>query len=367
MRLRQEPPDFVLFLVTVILVGIGLIMVFSASAVTASEKVGDAYFFVKRQLIWAAIGFTGMFTAMKLNYEKLRDFGIPALVVAILCLALVMIPGVGRSAGGSTRQLGLGIASFTPSELAKICMALYMASSFSRNAEKLKDFVKGFLPQLGIVALVCLLVVIQPDLGTTFIIGMTAYFMFMVAGARWRDLVLMAVAGAGAVGMAIAFASYRLTRFMAFLNPWEDPSGSGFQIIQSLYALGSGGLFGVGIGQSRQKLFYLPEQHTDFIFAILGEEMGYLGVFVVLTLFFLLAWRGFRIALKAPDSFGCLLAAGLTTMIVGQAVVNLGVVSGLLPVTGIPLPFISFGGSSLIFTLTAVGLLLNVSRYTHYR
>jgi len=244
---------------------------------------------------------------------------------------------------------------------------LFLASSLSQNTERLSSLTRGIFPYVLFIGVICLLVMMQPDLGTTFIILVTALTMLAMAGARMTHMGLLGMAGAVLVAVAIFFESYRLKRFLAFLDPWKDPSGSGFQTIQSLYALGSGGLFGMGLGRSRQKFFYLPEQHTDFIFAILGEELGFLGTSLVLMLFLLLAWRGYRIALNAPDNFGALLAAGITTMIVFQAAVNIGVVSGVLPVTGIPLPFISYGGSSLLFILIGVGLLLNISRYAGYR
>lgn len=364
MRLKKGPPDFVLFMTTVILVCIGLIMVFSSSSVTANLRYNDPYYFFKRQLVWAIIAFGAMWVVMKINYLRLKDFAVPALILALVCLVVVLfMPEV----KGSSRFLGVGPFRFTPSEMTKLCMVLFLAAGLSRQTERITSFVRGVLPFLGLLGLVCGLVMLQPDLGTTFTIAATAFLMLAIAGARMSHLGMLGGVGAVLVGLAIYFEGYRLKRFIAFLDPWKYPSDWGFQTIQSLYALGSGGLFGMGLGRSRQKFFYLPEQHTDFIFAILGEELGFLGTGLVLLLFFLFAWRGFRIALNAPDTFGTLLAAGITTMIVLQAAINIGVVSGALPVTGIPLPFISFGGSSLLFTLTGVGLLLNISRYSSYR
>ena len=364
MRLRQGPPDFFLFVITLVLILLGLIMVLSASAVTAAVRFNDAYYFFKKQLLWAVIGLFAMMVAMRFNYEKLKELAVPLMVFSLACLVAVLLPGLGKTVKGSTRQLGFGFASFTPSELAKLAITLFFSRQFAINLEKIKDFTKGLAPQLLIIGTICLLVMLQPDLGTTFVIAMTAFVLLLVAGARWEHIALLAALGLVFVVAAIFTADYRVDRFLAFLDPWKYSNSSGFQTIQSLYALGSGGLFGVGLGRSRQKFFYLPEQHTDFIFAILGEELGFLGVSLVLILFLLFAWRGFRIAWKAPDFFGSLLASGITSMIVLQAAVNIGVVSGSLPVTGIPLPFISFGGSSLIFTLTGVGLLLNISRYS---
>ncbi|MGE5418153.1 MAG: putative lipid II flippase FtsW [Acidobacteriota bacterium] len=367
MRLKQGPPDIVLFLSVLALVCIGLIMIFSASAVESSMQFHDEYHFVKRQLIWTVMGFGVLIIAMKFNYEKLRHLGLPAIGFAILCLILVLIPGLHIDALGAARQLNLGPVSFSPSELTKTCLILFLAANLPKHMARLKQFSAGLLPYLALVGLICGLIMLQPDLGTTFVIAVTAFLLLMVSGAKWGHLLGLAGAGAVLVGLAIWLEPFRMVRFIAFWDPWKYDKGAGFQTIQSLYALGSGGLFGVGLGRSRQKFFYLPEQHTDFIFSILGEELGYLGVMVVLALFVLFIWRGFKIAMKAPDSFGALLAGGITIMVAVQAAINMLVVSGSLPVTGIPLPFISYGGASLIFTLAAVGLLLNVSRYADNR
>jgi len=366
LRLRKGPPDFILFITTLLLVGIGLVMVFSSSAVTSNIWYDDAYFYFKRQLIWALIGIVCMLVVMKLNYLRIKDMAIPLMIVALLCLILVVTP-LGIEAKGATRSLGVGFLRFSPSELAKIAMVMFLAKVMEVNLDSMRSFVKGIIPYLILIALVCGLIMLQPDLGTAFAIAGTAFFMMLAAGARWSHLGVIAVSGAGLVAAAIAVAPYRLERFIAFLNPWKYPTDEGFQTIQSLYALGSGGLFGMGLGRSRQKFFYLPEQHTDFIFAILGEELGFLGAFLVICLFLLFAWRGFKIALNAPDTFSSLLATGLTVMVVFQAAINIGVVSGALPVTGITLPFISYGGSSLLFSMIGVGLLLNISRYSTYR
>lgn len=366
MRLKKGPPDFILFITTLLLIGIGLVMVFSSSAVKANVQYGDAYLFFKRQLMWALIGLMAMIVVMKINYVRIKELALPLMILTLICLIVVLTP-LGTDAHGSSRWLGVGFLRFTPSELAKLAMALFLARTLDANLEHMKSFKSGVLPYIILMALVCGLIMAQPDLGTSFAIAGTIFFMLLAAGARWSHLGVIALSGLAAIGVAIWKAPYRMERFIAFLNPWKYASDEGFQTIQSLYALGSGGLFGMGLGRSRQKFFYLPEQHTDFIFAILGEELGFIGVFVVLALFLLFAWRGFRIAINAPDSFGSLLATGLTTMIVFQAAINIGVVSGALPVTGITLPFISYGGSSLLFTMIGVGLLLNISRYSTYR
>lgn len=366
MRLKKGPPDFVLFMTTLVLVGIGLIMVFSSSAVTASVQYNDAYHFFKKQLLWALVSIVAMIVVMKINYMRLKDFALPLLFIAVVCLVLVITP-LGTELKGSSRWIIIGPFNFSPSELAKLGVIMFIARSMDNNIDKIKSFRQGVLPYIIILALICALIMVQPDLGTSVTIAGTVFFLLMVAGARWSHLSMIAGAGIAAIVGAIVVAPYRMERMIAFINPWKYAGDEGFQIIQSLYALGSGGLFGMGLGRSRQKFFYLPEQHTDFIFAILGEELGFIGAFVVLLLFVLFAWRGFRIAINAPDNFGSILASGLTVMVVLQAAINIGVVSGVMPVTGITLPFISYGGSSLLFTMTSVGLLLNISRYSTYR
>ncbi len=367
MRLRKGPPDLILFITALTLLGIGLIMVFSSSAVTASVRYGDAYYFFKRQIVWSVIGIAALLITMKINYQKLRGLALPAMIIALTCLILVITP-LGISTKGSSRWLGIGSTRlFAPSELAKLATVMFLARTMEVNLDKMKDFMKGVVPYLAIMGVVCGLIMLQPDLGTTFVVAATIFFMMMAAGMRWSHLGGIAAAGMAAVFAAIVVAPYRLERLIAFTNPWKYASDEGFQTIQSLYALGSGGLFGMGLGRSRQKFFYLPEQHTDFIFAILGEELGFLGAILVISLFLLFAWRGFKIAINAPDTFGSLLATGLTVMITFQAAINIGVVCGVLPVTGITLPFISHGGSSLLFTMIGVGLLLNISRYSSNR
>jgi cell division protein FtsW len=241
-----------------------------------------------------------------------------------------------------------------------------MAYSLAERQQKLGNFWRGVVPHAALAGAVCALILKEPDLGTAVAIAGTVFVMWFVAGVRASHLAVMTAAVVPLVAAAIWLEEYRRERFLAFLNPWADPLGDGFHIIQSLYALGSGGLFGLGLGQSRQKLFYLPERHTDFIFAILGEELGFIGAAAVLALFFFFAWRGYKIAIAAPDTFSCLLAVGITTMVVLQAIINIGVVTGSMPITGITLPFISFGGSSLIPILASIGILLNISKHTQY-
>ncbi|WP_227767103.1 stage V sporulation protein E [Zhaonella formicivorans] len=362
MRAKKGAPDFAIILSVMLLISIGIIMVFSASAVTSDQVLGDPYFYLKRQIVWAALGTVAMFTAMKVDYLRLKKIVNPIFVSCVILLVLVLLVGDARK--GSSRWLGVGSLSFQPSETIKLGMVMFLSRLLSTKQEKIKSFSQGVLPVLVLLGIVCGLILAQPDLGTAVAIAGTTYFLLMAAGAKFSHLSLLAVVGMVLVALAIYLAPYRMERFTAFLNPWADPTDSGFQTIQSLLALGSGGLFGVGLGASRQKLFYLPEKHTDFIFAIIGEELGFIGGALILLLFLLFVWRGFKVAITSPDSFSSLLAAGITTMIALQAIINIGVVTGSLPVTGITLPFISYGGSSLIFTMAAVGLLLNISRYS---
>lgn len=362
MRLKKGPPDFVLFITTLALIGIGLIMVFSSSSVTASVNYGDAYYYFKKQLMWAVVGVIAMLVVMKLNFNRLRDFAIPLFALAVILLVLVVTP-LGMEVKGSSRWFQLGPINFAPSEFAKLAMVMFLARCMEVKINDIRSFTGGVLPYVFLMLVGCGLIMLQPDLGTALVLAGTVFFMMLVAGAKMSHLGLLILPGAAAVMAAIIFEPYRRERLIAFTNPWKYANDEGFQTIQSLYALGSGGLFGMGLGRSRQKFFYLPEQHTDFIFAILGEELGFIGVTLVLGLFLLFAWRGFKIAMNAPDTFSSLLAAGITILICFQALINIGVVSGALPVTGITLPFISYGGTSLLFTMIGVGLLLNISRY----
>jgi cell division protein FtsW len=364
---RKKSPDILLFAATVVLLGIGIIMVYSASQVTAYEKLDDTFYYLKKQVVWAIIGLLAMISVMKIDYWKYKKLAVPFLVMAFILLILVLLPGLGITVKGAQRWLGVGFLRVQPSEVIKLSLVLFMAYGLSRYRDRLKYFIRGLLPFLIVLAMACGLILLQPDLGTAVSVAGTVYIMLFAAGAKGKHLFYLALVGMAAVGMAIVLEPYRMSRFLAFLDPWKDPRGTGFHIIQSLYALGSGGLFGAGLGQSHQKFFYLPEQHTDFIFAVLGEELGFFGGSLVILMFIIFAWRGFKIALSSQDPFASLLGVGVTSMIALQAVINIGVVTGSLPITGIPLPLISFGGSSLVFTLTGVGILLNISKYVSSR
>ncbi|AEF95178.1 stage V sporulation protein E [Desulfotomaculum nigrificans CO-1-SRB] len=364
MRLKKRPPDFVLFLTVLMLLSIGLVMVFSASEYVTMVRYGDSFYFFKRQLLWALLGLTTMFVMMHIDYYKLKRWVGPITIAGFVLLIAVLLPGVGRSANGAQRWINLGFMSFSPAELVKLCLIIFVAFGLSKKGEGIQSFWHGLAPYLAVMGLAAGLILLQPDLGTAVVLSGTIFIMFFVAGARLSHLGGLVGVGLVAVALAIYFEPYRLRRFFAFLDPEKDPQGTGYHIIQSLYALGSGGLFGLGLGQSKQKFLYLPENHTDFIFAIVGEELGFIGATLIILLFIMLVWRGLKIAVTSPDPFASLLAAGITSGIALQAIINMGVVTGSMPVTGVPLPFISFGGTSLLFTLAGIGIILNISKYT---
>jgi len=362
---RKLETDRWLFLTTVALCVIGAVMVFSASAVTAREQDGSPYYFLVRQLIWFALGLGGMFALMNYDYRKLRQ---PRFIFPFISAVLLMLISVFflSTSHATHRWFRIGPASFQPSELAKLAVILYLAWLLEmRNRPRsfgVNDFQHTLVPAMGFVFLMLGLVVIEPDLGTALEIFLIAFGMLFVAGLSEKYIFASGAVAVPAVYMAIVHVSYRYERVMAFLHPEADPQGHGFQLVQSLIAVGSGGFFGVGLMESKQKLFYLPEAHTDFIFAVLCEELGFIGGAIVLMLFAAYAWRGLRAAFRAPDDFGRYLAVGITVMVATQALINLGVVLGMMPTKGIPLPFISYGGSSLFVMLLATGVLLNISQ-----
>ena len=356
-----------LFFAVIALLAIGVVMVYSASAVSAYVNFNDSYYFLKRQLVWATLGLMAMILTMNMDYHVWQKLSKPIMIATIILLILVLVPGLGRVVNGARRWIGFGSLYLQPSEIAKLSMVLFCAGSLAARQEKITSFIKGVVPQLLILLLVFGLILKEPDLGTALAIGGTVFVLLFIAGAKVSHLSSLGIVGVVGIVVAILVEPYRLKRLLAFSDPWSDPLDTGYHIIQSLYAIGSGGMFGVGLGRSREKFLYLPEPHTDFIFAILGEELGFIGTITVIVLFFLFAWRGFKIAISAPDIYGSLVAAGLTTMIVMQALMNISVVTASMPVTGIPLPFLSFGGSALIFTLAGVGIILNISRYVNLK
>jgi len=360
---RRLVPDMWLFGAALVLVSIGVVMVYSASAILAADRFGDPHYFLKRQLFWALLGLGGLWAALAVDYRVLERVALPLLGVAALLLVLVLVPAFGQAINGTRRWLRLGGVSFQPVELAKLAFVIYLARFLSRRGEAVQGFWGGAVPPAVIGGVLAALVLRQPDLGNSLTLLALAFTLLFLAGARPRHLLLLAAPALPLLAVAVYLAPYRWRRILAFLNPESDPRGSGFQIIQSFLAIGSGGLLGRGLGGSKQKLFYLPEPHTDFVFAVIAEELGLIGGVTVVALFMVLIWRGLRAGLRAPDRFGAYLALGLTTMLATEALVNLGVVTGSLPTKGLPLPFVSFGGSALFMTLLSTGILLNISQH----
>jgi cell division protein FtsW len=357
------PLDTVLFATVAALVGIGLVMVFSASSATAYAEHGDIAYYLKRQLIWLAVGLIGAFALYRLEYHRLKKMAPTILFAAIGALVLVFVPHIGVGVNGGRRWIGTSALSIEPSEFAKLALVIYLSAVLAARGERITSLVRGLFPLCVPVAIMAVLVLKEPDLGTASLLIFTAFTLFFAAGARIVHLFAVVLATLPFAVLTVLASSYRRARIFAFLNPWKDPQNTGFHIVQSLLALGSGGIFGVGLGASRAKFFYLPEQYTDFIFSVLGEELGLIGALAVVVLFVIFAYRAIRIALAAPDRFGFFLAIGCAAMITIQAFINVGVVSSSWPVTGVPLPFISFGGSSLVVNLLAVALIANVGRH----
>ena len=343
-------------------------MIFSASAVTAEQQYGHAYIFVLRQTVWLAAGLLGMFALMRLDYHRLRE---PAVVYTALCLVVLMLAGTFflDKSHATHRWIRIGPVGIQPSELAKLVAILYLAwfLDLRRRATTSLEFSKGdlvhtILPAVGPILVCVVLIVMQPDLGTSVDIVLIMTAILFVAGLSWKWLLVGLAAALPALFLLIAHVSYRQARMMAFLHPESDPQGAGFQLLQSLIAVGSGGFTGVGLMESKQKLFYLPEAHTDFIYAVICEELGFIGAALVIAMFAVYGWRGLRAAFNAPDGFGRMLALGATAMVLFQSLINFAVVIGLMPTKGIPLPFVSYGGSSLLVMLLATGVLLNISQ-----
>jgi cell division protein FtsW len=357
--------DYVLVGAVALLLGIGAQMVYSASVVIAHNEFGDETYFFTRQLTWIVLGTIGLVAAASIDYRRWQSVSLLGLIVTVIALVLVLVPQFGLVQYGSARWLKIGpLPSFQPSELAKIAVCIYMADWLARKGANVSKFTTGSIPFLIILSVIAGLVIVEPDMGTAVIICAVAFSVFFVAGANMWHLILGFVPGGLLVaGLVIFFEPYRMERFLGFVDPFGDPLGKGWQAVQTFYALGSGGLFGVGFGMSRQKAYYLPNAHTDSILAIIGEELGLIGTLTVVALLMVIGWRGLRIALMAPDPFGRLLAVGLTGKVLWQAIINIGAVTSSLPYTGVTLPFVSFGGNSLCMTMIGVGLLLSISRF----
>jgi cell division protein FtsW len=353
--------DPVILAAVILLLGIGLVAVYSASSILAEQRYGDHYYYLRKQLMFCLFGVVLMIIAKNINYLAYRRFVYPFLVSSMILLALLLVPGLGVKVGGAQRWFRLGFISIQPSEIAKLSMAMFAAYSMQKNVEVMGSFSRGLLPHLLAGSIVIGLLLFQPDLGTAVIIGAWIVILLLIGGVNLAHLILLVGLATPVLYYLVMHTAYRLNRLWAFLNPWDDPQGIGFQIIHSFLAFGSGGLLGAGLGNSKQKLLYLPEPHTDFILAIIGEEIGFMGVSALLILFAIVVMRGIKIALRAPDLFGTYLAMGISCMLAIQVMVNMGVVMALLPTKGLTLPFISYGGSSLIVNLLGIGILMNIS------
>lgn len=361
---KASQPDSLLLLAILGLTLFGLLMVASASSVVAEQFRGDQYAFVKHQLLFGVGGGLAAFViGFFIPYRTWRALALPAMLAALTLLVLVFVPGIGARYGEASRWIVMGSISLQPTEFTKLAFIVYLAALLERKGEAVRDFRSSVVPFLILVLIIGTLVALQPDIGTLFIITAISGTMIFAAGFRWRHLFMIVLGGMAVFGVLFTAARYRLARIIAFLHPELDPRGIGYQINQALLAVGTGGLFGQGLGRSRQKYLYLPEPSTDSIFAIIAEELGLFGGWLVLALFTFIAYRGYRIANQSADVFGRLLASGITSWIVLQAFINIGSIIGITPLTGVPLPFISYGGSALVSVLFASGVLLNISRY----
>lgn len=361
--MKKRTIDLILLGVVIIISLFGIIMIYSASYVWAEYKFNDPYKFVKHQLLFFIIGIILMFIVSKIDYKVYYEKANKILLGCVILLILVLIPGIGTIRNGSRSWFGIGSFGIQPSEFTKLGLIIFTAKYLCNNEKNIKNLKKGLLPILGLLLFIFGLIMLQPDFGTGVIIVMSIIGLLFVGGVDFKFFIKIGVVGLSGVVGLIAIAPYRLERILSFLNPWKDPLGSGFQIIQSLYAIGPGGLFGFGLGNSRQKHFYLPEPQTDFIFSIISEEFGFLGVVIVAGLFLTIIIRGFMIARKSKDLFSKYLTFGIIFQLAFQATLNLMVVVGLIPVTGVTLPFLSYGGSSLLITLVGMGVVLNISRH----
>jgi len=358
--------DRPLLTVILMLVMVSVVMVYSSSSVVGLTTYDDAAFFMKRQVMWALVGLALMAIAMRTDHRLLSDqrVVIALVLISLLLLAATLVPGVGKMVNGSRRWVRLGMVSFQPAELAKFALVVYMSYYIAKKGERLRDFTNGLAPAYVVTGVFFGVAMLQPDFGSAVTLAAVACIMLFAGGANVLHLGATAAAALPFLYFAVAHSAYRARRIFAFLDPWADARGAGHQIIQSFLAFGSGGVFGRGLGEGRQKLLFLPERHSDFIYAVIGEELGLIGALFVLALFLVILWRGVRIARSAGDPFSRLLALGITLLVCFQGMINMAVVTGLLPTKGIALPLVSYGGSSLVVTLASLGVLLNISRET---
>ncbi len=351
-----------IFVITGIFLALGTVMVYSSSAIYAYENMGDSLLFLKRHVLFLALSIAGAVCFMSFDYRKLKKYSRGILMICLALLVFVAIPGLGSKAGGARRWFRFGAFSFQPSEMAKLGLIIYLADFLSRKKPYINKFLQVLLPVLAVAGATGGLILLQPDLGTAVVIAFFTLILLFSAGLRWSYILGSFAAAFPLFYFLIVKVPYRWRRVKIFLNPWQDARGTGFQLVQSFLALGSGGIFGAGLGMSKQKLFYLPEGHTDFIFSIIGEELGLIGTLSVTLLFAAFFWQGMRLVFKVEDPFGSFLALGIVSMIALEVIINIGVSIGALPTKGLPLPFISYGGSALFFHMIATGLLLNVAK-----
>ncbi|MBI4313383.1 MAG: putative lipid II flippase FtsW [Candidatus Omnitrophica bacterium] len=351
-----------LLIVTALLVALGVVMIYSTSAITAQEITGSRWYYLLRHLLYLGMALPVFGLVLMLDYHQLRKHLKLLLAATGVLLAAVLLPGLGYEVSGARRWFRLGFLSFQPSEAAQVVVVLYLADILARKQDKIRSFIHGFLPPMLILGTFVGLILLEPDLGTALALASVAFLMLFVSGIEMVHLGPALASALPVLVILIASKPYRMRRIMAFANPWGDPYGAGFQLIQSLVAIGTGGLLGLGLGQSRQKLFYLPAAHTDFIFSVISEELGLLGATMVLALFLMFVWIGIRIALRCSNLFAQLASLGLTCLVGLKALIHMAVASGAVPTKGLPLPFVSYGGSSLVFNLAIVALLLNFGR-----
>lgn len=360
---KQSGSDKLILLSALVLSGMGAIMVYSASAIMSMERYSDPYYFFKRQIMYIGVGLVLMIAAMNIDYRHYRSLTIPLLGAAFVLMVLVFIPPIGKAVNGAARWIQFKMIRLQPSEIAKFALIVYASHYISKKRERMKDFKKGLMPLLIVIGLFFILLMKQPDFGTVVTIAAVITILLFVGGMSIKYVFAVILFAVPAIVMAVVLAPYRMKRWTAFMDPWADAQGSGFQIIQSMYAFARGGFWGLGFGEGREKLFYLPAPHNDFILAVIGEEIGMIGVVTVIGLLFLYMYRGVMVAMRTNDMFGMLLAVGIAALIGFQGVVNIAVNVGLMPTKGIPLPFVSYGGSSILFSLFSTGVLLNISEH----
>lgn len=358
---ETNTPDMVLLIVALILVTVGTAMIYSSSSILAMEKFKDAQYFLKKHLFFVFAGLVLMVVMTRIPYEYLRKAAYPGVVLSVVLLLMLFVPQLGIKRGGATRWLNAGVFTFQVAELVKVAVVIFLAHLLTRKVHHLKKFSRGVLVPLLVAAVLMGLILLQPDFGTVVIIASILLLMLSLAGSRLTHLLAVGAAFIPLGIWLVMRTGYRMARLTAFLDPWKDPDKSGFQLIQSMISFGSGGVFGQGIGDGMQKLFYLPEPHTDFILAVIAEESGFIGVSIIVCLFMVFLLRGFMIAFRAPDLFGTLLAAGLTMLVGMQAFINIAGVMGLIPLKGLTLPFLSYGGTAFMMSMMVVGILLNIS------